>query len=119
MLLPQLGGGLHWDTSSLYVTGLVTVAGMLGDYNLNGVVDAVDYVVWRKTLGQIGGPLAADGNGNGQIDTGDLTVWRAHFGQTAGSGAGTNVNASVPEPAALSLLMFATSCCCLWRRRTA
>ena len=107
-----------WNSSQLYTVGLLRVA-VAGDYNLNGVVDAADYVVWRKTLGQIGGPLAADGNGNGQIDTGDLAVWRAHFGQTAGSGAGTNVNASVPEPATLMLLTFGVASWCLRRRRVA
>jgi hypothetical protein len=34
------------------------------------------YVVWRKTLGQIGPGLVAVGNGNGMADGGNLVVWR-------------------------------------------
>lgn len=55
-----------------------------GDYNQNGVVDAADYVVWRKTLGATGiTPYSgADGNGNGMVDDADYGVWRSHFGIT-------------------------------------
>jgi hypothetical protein len=90
-----------------------------GDYNQDGIVDAADYIVWRKTVGQSGAGLAADGNHNGSIDSGDFDVWRAHFGQTAGSGAGTMANGSVPEPTALVLLMLAAKGWCLRRGRAA
>ena len=63
-----------------------------GDYNLDHSVGAVDYVLWRKTLGTIGVPAysGADGDGDTTIDQDDYGVWRAHFGQTvpaSGSGA--------------------------------
>jgi parallel beta-helix repeat protein len=51
-----------------------------GDYNLDGTVDAGDYLVWRHSKGSTSN-LAADGNGNGQIDDGDFAIWRAHFGE--------------------------------------
>ena len=56
----------------------------VGDYNLNGIVDAADYVVWRKTLGTSVAPpfTGADGDGDATIDQDDYGVWRAHFGQT-------------------------------------
>jgi hypothetical protein len=63
-----------------------------GDYNQNGIVDAADYVVWRKGLGTT-------------YTQTDYDVWRAHFGQTAGSGLGASVNAAVPEPATVALLI--------------
>jgi Lamin Tail Domain len=56
-----------------------------GDYNLNGVTDATDYVLWRKTLGS-NAILNADGSGptvgtpNGIVDQADYTFWRANFG---------------------------------------
>jgi hypothetical protein len=68
---------------------------ILGDYNLNGAVDAADYVVWRKTLGTSVSPpfVGADGSGNGQVGAEDHNVWRAHFGNTlSGVGAGTGVS---------------------------
>ena len=54
--LPTLAG-LAWNTSQLYTTGMLSVvpAGLPGDYNNNGGVDAADYVLWRN-----GGPLLND-----------------------------------------------------------
>jgi hypothetical protein len=61
-----------------------------GDYNLNGVVDGADYVLWRKTQGtSVTAFSGADGDGNGVIDASDYGVWRAHFGQVLTPGAGT------------------------------
>jgi Dockerin type I domain len=82
---------------------ILQAIGLAGDYNHNGVVDAADYVVWRKTLGSTT-DLAADGNGNGAVDSGDYDVWRSHFGQSAGAGA--SANTSVPEPATGLCLVF-------------
>jgi RHS repeat-associated protein len=65
-----------------------TVAAPLPDYNKNDVVDAADYVLWRKTVGTNVSPLysAADGSGNGVINQVDYDVWRAHFGNTSNAG---------------------------------
>jgi hypothetical protein len=105
-LLPSLPGGLLWDDLQYGANNvLLTVGGVLGDYNYNGVVDAADYVVWRDTFGQSGYGLAADGNGNNHIDLGDFYTWRAHFGQSTGGGAGTIASSTVPEPEALVLLL--------------
>ncbi|MEX2306910.1 MAG: PEP-CTERM sorting domain-containing protein [Pirellulales bacterium] len=61
-------------------------AGLTGDYNGDGSVDAADYVVWRKT--------GINGQ-QGYID------WRDNFGATAGSGGGSDAagQSAVPEPA--------------------
>ena len=105
--LPALTGSLQWDTSQLYVTGLLSVV-FPGDYNHDGTVDAADYVVWRKT----------GINGQQGYDT-----WRANFGVTAGSGAAlpsaNPLSAAVPEPATFMLLVFATAGWYLRRRRAA
>ena len=56
-----------------------------------GLVDAADYVAWRKT----------DGTQQG-YDT-----WRMHFVQTADSGSG----ASVPESVTVLLMILAAGWC--------
>jgi mannan endo-1,4-beta-mannosidase len=76
-------------------------AGVAGDYNKDGVVDAADYVVWRKLSGQTGWGLAADSDLNGRIDAADLAFWKSRFGLSSGSRAAT-----VPESASLLLLLF-------------
>jgi hypothetical protein len=104
------GTGSTFDPTSIVLSSFVAVA-LPGDYNHNNVVDAADYALWRKTLGQSGTGLTADGNGNGQIDTGDYDIWRAHFGRTSpGSGE------SVPEPNTLLLLFIVWALAPLDRR---
>jgi hypothetical protein len=46
---------------------------ILGDYNDNTIVDAADYVLWRK-----GGPLENDPTPG--VQPGDYNYWRARFG---------------------------------------
>lgn len=60
-----------------------------GDFDNSHVVDASDYIMWRKKLGTTASPpfSGADGNGNGVVDAADYDVWRAHFGQTFGAGS--------------------------------
>jgi hypothetical protein len=85
-----------------------------GDYNNDGIVNAADYVVWRKS-----GPNATLPNDStpGTVSAADYTVWRANFGQTAGpSGPSTLITgfvryvtsglgsgSAVPEPASIFL----------------
>jgi hypothetical protein len=89
------GSGVNRDEvgiAGLRVTGIVVV----GDYNRNGVVDAADYAVWRKTDGTAAG----------------YNAWRTNFGQPGGSGLGVGASAAVPEPAsALMLLMGVLAIC--------
>jgi hypothetical protein len=81
--------------------------GSPGDYNNNGIVDAADYVVWRKSDGTLAG----------------YNLWRSHFGQPPGSGSGSGgaslFQVAVPEPATFVLLMFASACWCLRRGQSA
>jgi hypothetical protein len=56
---------------------------LIGDYNLNGVVDAADYGVWRDEMENgIGTVTHADGNGDGAVDEWDFLVWRNNYGAT-------------------------------------
>jgi hypothetical protein len=78
-----------------------------GDYNQNGIVDAADYVVWRKKSGS-GTSLPNDDSPG--VGPDDYTRWRSHFGQAGGgSGAGSGLFtvSNVPEPSSLGLLLAA------------
>ncbi len=58
-----------------------------GDFDRNLVVDAGDYVLWRKTAGATGVAAysGADGNGDTSVDQSDYTVWQSHFGDAVGT----------------------------------
>jgi hypothetical protein len=59
-----------------------------GDYNRNNVVDAADFVLWRRTRGTMVPKYSgADGNGNGEVDDVDYSIWREHFGETPQMGS--------------------------------
>jgi hypothetical protein len=79
-----------------------------GDYNADGIVDAADYILWRRALESA--DLRADGDGNGVIDSGDYDVWRANFG-TSSSNASALV-AQIPEPSAGCILIAALMVLC-------
>ena len=79
-------------------------AGVPGDYNSNGVVDAADYVLWRDSVGQSTLPNRGSGI-TGPVGPADYSFWRSHFANTSGSGAGELSNSSVPEPNGLLLLV--------------
>lgn len=75
-----------------------------GDANLDGVVDASDYVIWRNHKGAAGGWQDGDFNGDGVVDDADYNIWRANFGaHQPGSGAGL-AGGSVPEPQSCALI---------------
>jgi hypothetical protein len=86
-----------------------------GDYNLNGVVDAADYVIWRKTVGT--SATAADGFTDGQVNTLDYNYWRRRFG-SAGTGGSGQDSDLVPEPSCL-LMLVAGAFLIVLPRRTA
>jgi T5SS/PEP-CTERM-associated repeat protein len=96
--LPALPGELGWSIVYTGVGVFLSVQGALlpGDFNSNGVVDAADYVLWRK-----GAPLANDTSPGVQPD--DYNVWRSRFGQSLsfGGDAAAAANVAVPEPATL------------------
>jgi hypothetical protein len=84
-------------------------AGVPGDYDGNGMVDAADYVVWRK-----GSPLLNEVDTPGTVNEADYTQWRARFGNTSGLASGS---ATVPEPAAGVLFVYSCLFGSLWRNR--
>jgi hypothetical protein len=90
-------------------------AGIAGDYNDDGKVDAADYVVWRDNEGTTN-TLPNDPNG-GNIGAAQYNTWRANFGMMAGSGSGSGF-AAVPEPAGMILAVIGLIGLSGSRRRT-
>jgi hypothetical protein len=93
----------------------VPPAGLLGDFNSDGKVDAGDYDTWRKN-NNTNNALANDNGLGTPIGSAHYDLWRASFGKPPGSGS--LVGASVPEPSSLLLLSFSAAGCWLARRRT-
>ncbi len=85
-------------------------AGVPGDYNGNGIVDAADYVLWRN-----GGPLLNDPTPG--VQAADYTFWRSRFGATSGSGTSLGGATSVPEPATWLIGLMAVSILLMDRAR--
>ncbi len=74
-----------------------------GDANGDGKVDAADYVMWRKSLGQaVLGGYGADFDGDRKITSADYQLWRSNYGRST---AGTILN-SIPEPATAASIVI-------------
>ena len=105
---------LYYDTSGAHQnhlhidvgppTRVAGLANLAGDFNLDDVVDARDYVVWRSNL-------------NKTFKQSDYNLWRANYGKTitnrpTAAGAefedlGTGLtNSEVPEPTSASLALL-------------
>jgi len=109
--LPSLSSGLFWNTNELLATGtLAVVAGIAGDYNGDGIVDAADYTVWRNNLGAPAGTLLNDIDG-GVIGQAQYGTWKVNFGRS--SDVGSLSNAVVPEPTSGRLLILTAACVAL------
>ena len=91
------------QSSSTIITSIVRDnLNPIPDYNDDGLVNALDYALWRDTLGNMApADIRADGDGNGVVDTADYDLWKASFGVVVpGLGSGSIV--TVPEPSGLA-----------------
>jgi hypothetical protein len=91
----------------------VVPVGLPGDYNHDDVVDAADYVLWRKYNSTSTNLPNDDTPG---VDQSDYTRWRAHFGETTGLGS-TGSASVIPEPS--PAVIFTLGSVLLWCRRRA
>ncbi len=83
-------GAVTFSTDTPGATIVLVPDSLAGDFTRDGVVDAADYVVWRKGLGT-------------DYTQDDYDAWRANFGETAGVGSSSG---TVPEPATILLLLL-------------
>jgi hypothetical protein len=95
-------------TFDLFVSG---PAGLAGDYNDNGTVDAADYVVWRENMGT--NNTLPNNELPGPIGMAHYDQWRANFGS---GGSAVGLAAGVPEPASLALAVICLFAGLGWRK---
>lgn len=99
---PTLPGGLGWrieQRPTSLTLRVIDEAGLAGDFNADGFVDAADYTLWRDTQGSAGPSHAADANGDQTVDGADLAAWRANYGSSAAT-------AAIPEPGGVGLVVL-------------
>ncbi len=89
------------NTGSVITLSVTGASAPDGDYNNNGVVDAADYVLWRKNPSAFGG------------DPAGFNTWKTTFGQ-ASPGAGSG--GAVPEPASFAIIMLGLTAFAGFRR---
>jgi hypothetical protein len=103
-----------FDNSALNVEGTPNEHGWIyeievalaGDFDMDGDVDAADYLVWKGAFGSSGPRgTGADGNRNEVIDAADYIVWRNNLS----AGIGGDMPAAVPEPATAFILVLAAA----------
>jgi autotransporter-associated beta strand protein len=106
-----------------YFSGMGTVTvtpfvpGLPGDYNEDQVVDAADYVMWRKRNPDPTGPALPNDDTAG-VDTDDYDRWEQHFGEaTTGSGGNSGASGQVPEPTSVTIALLAIVAAGVCRRR--
>jgi hypothetical protein len=87
LLLPS---AFEWDVAYGEHDVVLTAVGIGGDFNLDGTVDAADYVWWRKT-------------GGTELD---YLKWQNNFGRSL-AGSGGNDFSGVPEPCSAALAFLA------------
>ncbi|MGD9636215.1 MAG: hypothetical protein AB7U97_23235, partial [Pirellulales bacterium] len=95
---------LPGEETQTLILNLLAKSVLAGDFNIDGVVDAADYVVWRDGLDTI-------------YTLDDYDMWLNHFGQTAGEAA--LAPTAVPEPSCILLLIGAACVIGLQRQRVA
>jgi hypothetical protein len=87
-----------------------TGAGLPGDFNSDGKVDAGDYATWRKNGEPNTAGTGALPNDSGAADqNARFSLWRVNFGNPPGAGSGSGLDGgdAVPEPSTCVLLVAA------------
>jgi hypothetical protein len=87
---------------------------LVGDFNKDSVVDAADYVVWRKAS-----PTDTLPNDDtpGVVDASDYDDWRANFGKSERATSAAFGAGPIPEPAGVLPLLVAILAGSMVRKR--
>jgi T5SS/PEP-CTERM-associated repeat protein len=126
-VFPALPPDLIWninydrnaDTVTLLVQSLLDIMG--ADFNGDGFVDLTDLAIWEMFVGITSGATPAQGDADldGDVDGDDLAIWQQTIGPVpaSGGGSGQNLNATVPEPSAVAMLLSGGLLALVARRR--
>jgi hypothetical protein len=118
-----LGSGLSNASTSAYFDNVLlqlnppAPPAVNADFNDDGVIDAADYVVWRKFNPLASGATQGTGDADGDSDNDDTDYaeWFERFGQPSPGGGGGG--GAVPEPSTIALLMIGVAALAGGRRR--
>jgi hypothetical protein len=70
-----------------------------GDFNADGVVDAVDYTVWRNNFGdETETAISNNGDGLNGVDSADYLIWKENYAPVVEIGGGTFAAFPIPIP---------------------
>ncbi|MCC6494576.1 MAG: PQQ-dependent sugar dehydrogenase [Pirellulales bacterium] len=110
-------GNLYITYLSGSVYRIKTDLFMSGDFNGDAAVDAADLINWSAGLGAESDATRADGDadGDGDVDGADFLAWQQNYGWSPLTAISQTAAASIPEPQAVLLAMFALAAVC---RRT-
>jgi hypothetical protein len=117
--LPEPGPGLAWEFTTGTTTSLSIVAApfpLLGDFNNGGVVDALDYTLWRNHLGESDETNISFNGDGGDVSESDYLVWKTHYGDKHLLFGGAGGLATVPEPG-LHLVLLVAALAAFSKRR--
>ncbi len=91
--------------SGAVVTGEVEFVTTDADFDGDGFVSGLDFLIWQQNVGQAGQTDNSNGdaNGDGVVGSADLAEWQIQYG----SSPVTAAVSAVPEPTSLSLLGLA------------
>ena len=104
---------------------------VMGDIQLDGLVDSADYTLWADNFGgpitdgnpaePVRGWIQGDLNGDGESDSADYTLWADNFGtgprDALPNGGGQPAPVPTPEPATMMLLAIGGLTTIVRRRR--
>ncbi len=89
----------------------LTTGYLLGDINLDGVVDGGDFLIWNSNKFSTSSHwCSGDVNADGVVDGGDFLIWNSNKFQSSDV-------ASVPEPGTLVLVLMSAALALRFRRQ--
>jgi hypothetical protein len=108
--LSFISGGSNAALGTMYVDDISVVLAepVAGDFDGDGAVDGIDFLVWQRDLGATVVPgTGADANRDGRIDANDLEAWQAGFNEASAFANSGPAVSSAPEPVGCTLALLA------------